>query len=358
LEKHVNFLKDMGNKDFDVDAFLKSKDAVALQQIEFFMGNREDSKEVLEFWEAYGKGLIKRVYGDPERRETQWTLFIPKAALGGNTHRKFPVIFCLHGAHNPIALTQSYGVMQLAAREEAFVIAPENERLDSLMELLSSVEQQYPVDTSRVYCIGYSFGAFMTSQNALSNPAMFAGIGMGGMIFAGKVGQHEMAGVKYPAFEATETLVANAEEKRMPMLLFLGENEMLNLVPIWKTQDYFREDGVIDLSAEAKMNAFNVFRRIGGCNPARFTNQVNSPYDHENAVTKIIGAEFEKSEVREYNDRKYYIGDSVNNENMCLFRTVVCERMMHWTTEKFAELVWEQIGKYARDVKTGQLIHL
>ena len=358
LDKHLSFIKDMGNKDFNVEEFLESRDAQRLKQIDFFMGNQEDGKIILDYWESFEKGLIKKVFGDPEKQETRWALYIPKAAVEQKSSRKFPLIFCLHGAHNPIALTQSYGVIQVAAREEAFVITPENERLDNLTELFTIVKNQYPIDSGRVYGIGYSFGAFMTSQNALSNPSMFAGIGMGGMIFAGKVGEHEMGGVQYPSFEATEEMVANAAEKKMPMLLFLGEHEMLNLVPIWKTQDYFREDGVIDLSAEAKSAAFNTFRKVAGCTPAKFTNVEGASCDLGNPVTKVSGVEFERSEVRVYNGRKYYIGDSVNGSNECLFRTVVCEKMMHWTTEKFAELVWEHIGKYARDAKTGQMILL
>lgn len=35
-----------------------------------------------------------------------------------------------------------------------------------------------------------------------------------------------------------------------------------------------------------------------------------------------------------------------------LFRTVACEKMVHWAPPAFAELVWEHIGKYVRDPQT------
>jgi len=74
------------------------------------------------------------------------------------------------------------------------------------------------------------------------------------------------------------------------------------------------------------------------------------------AVENSIGAKFEQTEVREYHGRRYFIGDSVNAGGECLLRTVACEKMVHWPTAAFAELVWEHIGKYRREPNTGKLL--
>lgn len=71
-----------------------------------------------------------------------------------------------------------------------------------------------------------------------------------------------------------------------------------------------------------------------------------------------IGARFERAEIRMYHGRKYFIGDSVTSQGERLFRTVACEKMVHSPTVMFAEMVWEHIGKFARDMKTGELIRL
>ena len=42
----------------------------------------------------------------------------------------------------------------------------------------------------------------------------------------------------------------------------------------------------------------------------------------------------------------------------CLFRTIACEKMVHWPSSMYAELIWEHISKFARDTKTGKLIRL
>lgn len=71
-----------------------------------------------------------------------------------------------------------------------------------------------------------------------------------------------------------------------------------------------------------------------------------------------IGARFERAEIRMYHGRKYFIGDSVTSQGERLFRTVACEKMVHSPTVMFAEMVWEHIGRFARDTKTGELIRL
>ena len=75
-------------------------------------------------------------------------------------------------------------------------------------------------------------------------------------------------------------------------------------------------------------------------------------------VETSIGARFERPEIRMYHGRKYFIGDSVTSQGERLFRTVACEKMVHSPTVMFAEMVWEHIGKFARDMKTGELIRL
>ena len=230
--------------------------------------------------------------------------------------------------------------------------------MDNIESLIAFAKENYPLDERRIYSIGYSFGGFMSSRNVLARPDIFAGVGMGGMLFAGDVSAHELDGQFYPEYHLTEEMVAKARELEMPMLLFMGENEMLCLEPLWREPEGDIKDGVIPLSSKDKQKSFNNLRRVGGCEPYEFKDSVEFYESNENPVVKSIGAEFERTEIREYNGRKYFIGDSLNGAGECLFRTVSCEKMVHWVTASFVELVWEQIGKYARDTETGKLIRL
>lgn len=337
----------MGDSNADAQALAASEDGRLIDKYMAVMSMPEGSQEGRDYWANYEKGLRKELHGEGLDK---WAGYIPLAAEQDQS-RRFPLIFCLHGAGNPIQLTESYGIIQVAAREECIVIAPENENWENIAHLLDYAKENYPVDESRVYSIGYSFGGFMSSRNVLAHPEVFAGVGMGGMLFAGDVRAHELNGQPYPAYQLTEDMLSKAEELEVPALLFMGENEMLRLLPLWQNPEGEVRDGVIPLQSEDKQKAFNNWRRAGGCGPADFIREGEDTGPVENS----IGARFERTEVREYHGRKYYIGDSVRPDGECLFRTVACEKMVHWPTVMYAELVWEHIGKYARDPKSGKL---
>lgn len=340
-------LRAMGDRDADAAAIAASEDGTIIAQRMAVMSMAEDSPESKTFWANYEKGLRKEVHG---QGLDQWASYVPVSAET-SPERKYPLVFCLHGAHNPIQLTESYGIIQVAAREECIVIAPENENIENILSLLDYAKQNYPVDETRIYSIGYSFGGFMSARNVLAYPEIFAGVGMGGMLFAGDVIGHDLDGQWYPEYRLTEEMLCRAENLGIPALLFMGENEMLRLLPLWKEPEAEIKNGVIPLESKDKQNAFNNWRRAGGCAPAEFVSKDGSADPVENS----IGAKFERTEVREYHGRRYFIGDSVNAGGECLLRTVACEKMVHWPTAAFAELVWEHIGKYRRDPMTGRL---
>ena len=340
----------MGDSEADAQAIADSEDGRLIAERMAVMAMPEASEASRAFWAGQGKGLKKEVHGEGLEK---WSSFLPLAAER-EPERRFPLIFCLHGAHNPIQLTESYGVMQVAAREECVVIAPENENWESISRLLEYAKDNYPVDTRRVYAIGYSFGGFMSSRNALAHPEVFAGVGMGGMLFAGDCPGHDLDGQWYDAYKLTEAMLERAERLGLPALLFMGEHEMLRLLPLWREPEGEVRDGVIPLQSADKQRAFNNWRRVGGCGPCAFLKEG----EDGDPTERSIGARFERTEVQTHHGRRYFIGDSLTETGECLFRAVACEGMVHWPTVMFAELAWEHLRRFARDPETGRLFRL
>ena len=146
-----------------------------------------------------------------------------------------------------------------------------------------------------------------------------------------------------------------AYEKMRPILLYMGENEMLRLLPFWKQPEGPDvRDGVIPLFPEDKQQSFNNFRRAAGCGPAEFLAE-GEPGD---PVEQAIGARFDRTEVRDYYGRKYFIGDSLNAKGECLLRTIAVEKMVHWPTYVFGDLLWEHLKHFARNPETGELMRV
>lgn len=341
----------MSDGEIDAEALAASEDGKIIDNRMSVMTMPEGSEQSIVYWENFGKGLHKEIFGEGLEK---WAVYTPMAAKT-EPDRKFPLIFLLHGAHNPIQMTESYGVVQIAAREECIVIAPENENWASIEAKLAYASENLPVDWSRVYSIGYSFGGFMTSRNVLAHPELFAGAGMGGMLFGTSVKGHVLDEQYYTPYELTEEMLDHDRELEVPIALVMGEHEMLRLLPLWREPQGEARDGVIPLFPKDKQQAFNNFRAAAGCRATKFLKEGETDASE---VERRIGARFEDTEIQEYNGRKYFIGNSRKPDGECLFKTIAVEGMVHWPSSMFAELVWDHLKKFARDPETGKLIRL
>lgn len=346
----ANLLRMMSDDPAVGDALAESKDGRIIERRLSIMAMPEDSPEEIRFWENFEKGLHKEIH---DAGLEKWSSFVPMAARK-EPERKFPLIFCLHGAHNPIQMTECYGIIQVAAREECIVICPENENWSSIDRLLAIAKENYPVDWSRVYACGYSFGGFSSSRIGLAHPEIFAGIGMGGMLFANKVKGHDLDGQWYEEYILTDAMVEKARKLELPICLLMGEHEMLGLLPVTRMPSEETRNGVIPLKSDEKMVSFNNFRRVAGCTPAIFP----APEDMQNDVERMTGIRFEETTEVFYNDRRYLAGFSKKPDGECLFVTVAIEGMVHWPSSMFGEIIWKHLRKYARNTETGELIRL
>lgn len=342
---------DMSDGTIDAEALAASEDGQIMNDRLSVMAMPENSEISFAYWLNYEKGLLKEIHDEGLEK---WATYVP-AASKDEPDRKFPLIFLLHGAHNPIQMTESYGVVQLAARDECIVIAPENENWESIERKICYAREHLPVDWSRVYSIGYSFGGFMTARNTLAHPEIFAGAGWGGMLFGTKVKEHILDGQPYTAYDLSEDMLKRDEALEMPIALFMGENEMLRLLPVWREPQGEARTGVIPLFPQDKMQAFNNLRRVAGCRPTTFLKEGEAC---DNEVERRTGIHFERTTIEEHHQRHYYIGYNEKPDGDCLFKTIACEGMVHWPPSMFAEYVWDHIRQFARNPETGKLIRL
>jgi predicted peptidase len=111
------------------------------------------------------------------------------AEAESNPHKKFPMIFFLHGAGergSDINLILKHGIPKEVEKADDFPFitvcpqCPENitwaEQLDELNALYQLVIEKYPVDVDRVYLTGMSMGGFGTFAFAAKYPQYFAAI--------------------------------------------------------------------------------------------------------------------------------------------------------------------------------------
>lgn len=132
-------------------------------------------------WNEYAKKTGYRwhweIHDTPQNDYKIWTSFVPVSAFAPeNKDRKYPVVFALHGANNNIFLVEGWGFVQEAARREWIVIIPGLEVDGFLLDILEEAKRLYPVDTSRIYAAGFSYGGWASNRLGNQHPEIFAAV--------------------------------------------------------------------------------------------------------------------------------------------------------------------------------------
>lgn len=360
----LHLITAMGAEDFDAESYMRSEsiDGMLANQECMMQNPDEGSAGALRYWEERG---LKKELHETEDVAEKWASYLPMSYVRGTgLGKRYPLLFVMHGSGNPIYLAESYGYTHIAAKEELIVIIPETETPEKIEELLAYAREHYPVDWSRVYMVGYSLGGFMASRHGIRWPERFAAVGVGGMLFAnGPTGVHKQNGVAWPAETITPDMVEHAAKVKLPVCVCMGENEILGLVPVTEDEPPFTPPDAqpgeltdrIDLSGTNKIASVNNWRQIAGC--ARIPEeQVREAARYSaDVVTEKLGFPFERTSVVAREGRSHYVGDCVNAEGENLARFVCVGKSPHCISRAQAELTWEFIRQFSRDVETGEL---
>lgn len=159
----------------------------------------ERDPEVIAYWAK--RGMVKEFHGgddpvdwdayarkngyrwEPQGFETKqnshvfWNSYVPVSAFDPrNRDRKYPTVFVLHGANNGMFLMEGWGFVQAAAEREWIVIVPALQVDDFILEVLEQAKRRYPVDESRVYAAGFSYGGWCSNRLGNQHPETFAAV--------------------------------------------------------------------------------------------------------------------------------------------------------------------------------------
>ncbi len=377
--RDLEMMKLMSSPEMDIEVFGRSETYRIMCEnkvcLKFGFEN-ETAPEVLSFWES--KGLKKELHdADPEKPWKKWASYLPMAYVRGEAPEKnYPLLFVLHGAGNPIFLAESYGYTNIAAREELIVIIPEDETPASIERLLAYAFENYPVDRTRVYMVGYSLGGFMTSRHALRWPEKFAAVGTGGMLFAnGESDAHEQAGLLWPGENTTVEMAEKAAAVTIPVCCCMGEYEVLGLIPVtrdepkneWTGQPEEKKERPaeetdpgkkppkrIDLSGTNKIRSINNWRIANGCAEIPEEEVRKAAAETADIVIEKIGFPFERTSVEVRENRSHYIGDCVSADGEVRARFIGLAKSPHWPSQALCDLVWEFISQFKLDPESGK----
>lgn len=313
-------------------------------------------------WDEYAKETGYRwhreIHDTPQNDYKIWTSFVPVSAFAPeNRGRKYPVVFALHGANNNIFLVEGWGFVQEAARREWIVIIPGLEVDGFLLDILEEAKRLYPVDTSRIYATGFSYGGWASNRLGNQHPEIFAAVApCGTAIDNGFIAGDTEDREPLPPFDGNPRALQLGIH--MPVINVYGEKDG-NRFPIYRFKG--RRFGLSVMETPADLvEGLNSWLRV---NRAREID-VADVMSLENR-TDITDAEREVGIPVEPGCACTYTADGVrfhridfrSDDGVARVRLLAEMNIPHWPTPEMARQIFEFFSHFSRNPKNQESVY-
>ena len=350
-----------GTSNVDIDLFINSpfgEKQVALMENYILYEDPMDPELV----EKYRKIGLKKEMFETENLYTRWALFTPLSMYEATSRgRLYPLLFVLHGATMPIDWEECSGFLPLAARDEVIVVSPQNHNEGNIMRLLDKVCAHYPVDKSRIYSTGYSQGGMKTNHVTLLHPEIFAA--------AAPCGMH----LCLPSSVLSDEQLSEAAKYELPIISISGCEEMLHIFPVcddMPLQERGRprgiepdpEDptlmdmdiGIVTGAASEKIILLKRRLKSASCRDLSIE-ECNAAHKSSDRVTCRLGFPSDNTEILNILGVEHYVAGFKNKHGHSYLKIVGIDNMPHWPPASMAELAWDFMKRFSRDMETKEI---
>ncbi len=361
-KKARSLMEHSGAPDYSFDEYVRGEygERVAeyFETQAMFM-DADDDPELLEYWRSYGKGLEKRVFWDESDRDKSffdfaaefhsWCAYVPCAAFKPEGRgRKFPMIVIGQRTDRMMNYEAS-GFIHFAAENEIIILTGCDVNNDRNFEhMLEEAIRLYPVDESRIYLHGHSFGAVLSGRHAIKYCRRIAGVCT--------------SGSQYFGVDNTKDEIDLAQQLRMPIIAIHCTKQSRNLLP-YNVTPRFR------MSPKNQMNVttsdfcllsgyeeLKFWRMINHCAPIRMENMRNIQQTSQDRCEQVLGIEVDASRILVLADTNHYVGDIYDDNGTVMLRYIGVEGGPHAVPPFAAQLAWEFLSDFSRDIETGALL--
>ena len=366
------------NPQVDLDQLRTSGylDALAVM-MEPILGDFDDhSPRKVAYWAKHG--MVKEFHGedtpmswteyeaktgyhweDPERRGPQnnfkkWNSFVPVSAFRPeNRGRKYPAVVVLHGGFNPIGIIDGWGFVQEAAKREWIVLVPAIELDDIIDEVLAEAKRLYPIDESRIYAAGFSYGGFMSNLLGCKRPDVYAAVAPCGAPISNGYVEQAIGPEPQTPFDGKPR--AEALHTYMPVINIAGNLDG-NRFPLYDYQ--VSVPWQPDLAG--LVEGINVWARMNDA-PEITVDEVLALKDKEgiSAEERALGLPLAPDCRRTVvaDGITNYIGDLKSADGVTRVR-IMCEmNMPHWPTPEMSRQLFSFFSHFRRDPVTKESIY-
>jgi len=372
------------NPQVDLDAMKRCGYLAALADMmePALMNFDERSPEVIAYWAK--KGMVKEFHGDdkpmswseyelktgyrwedPNRQGLQnlhkkWNSFVPCSAFRPeNKGRKYPLAVVLHGGFNPISIIDGWGFAQEAARRDWILIVPSIELDDILDEILAEAKALYPVDESRIYATGFSYGGFMSNLLGNKRPDVYAAVGPCGAPIGDGFTDKAIGPEPQTPFDGISR--AKAMNVYMPIINVTGNLDG-NRFPLYNYQAPPKTAPAFfgKLTTQFLLDGINHWADVNGARRIALE-EVMALKDHpgiseeEKHIGLPLAPDCRGKVVAD--GMVNYIGDLKSADGIARVRIMVEMNMPHWPTPEMSRQVFEFFSHFSRDPATMESIY-
>lgn len=370
------------NPQVDLDQLRTSGylDALAVM-MEPILGDFDDhSPRKVAYWAKHG--MVKEFHGedtpmswteyeaktgyhweDPERRGPQnnfkkWNSFVPVSAFRPeNRGRKYPAVVVLHGGFNPIGIIDGWGFVQEAAKREWIVIIPSLELDDILEEILEQAKRLYPVDETRVYATGFSYGGWASNRLGNQRPALFAAVGpcgapMDNAFQAGDPADRE----PLPPFDGVPRALEMGIQ--MPIINVYGQCDG-NRFPFYDFHG--KKFGLASMETPADLlDGVNCWARVNGAPEVRLADVMalkgkSGVSDAEREVGLPLAPDCRRTYTAD--GVRFHQADLKSADGVVRVRILAEMNIPHWPTPELARQVFAFFSHFSRDPVTHASVY-
>lgn len=379
---HIRQLYTQYSPNVDYDALCRSDFFPALEKMMEPVLDRFDERapDVIAYWAK--RGMVKEFHGgdqpvdwdeyarktgyrwDPRGFETKqnshvfWNSYVPASAFDpANKGRKYPTIFVLHGANNPMFLMEGWGFIQAAAEREWIVIVPALEVDDFILDVLEQAKGLYPVDERRVYAAGFSYGGWCSNRLGNKYPQIFAAVApCGAAMDSGYTPGDPHDREPIPPFDGVPR--ALALNTYMPIINCYGDCDG-NRFPFYHFHG--RAFGLSNMvTPEDLVEGINVWARVNHA-PELKLEDVMALKDRQDAspAEKETGIPLEPGCGRTFtaDGVRFHTCDLKSADGIVRIRILAEMNIPHWPTPEMVRQIFEFFCHFSRDPITAESIY-
>lgn len=366
------------NDKVDLEALKNSGyiDVVGKMMEPITMSLDDHSPAVLAYWAKLG--MVKEFHGEnspmswteyelrtgyhwrdvnnegPQNNFKRWNSFVPVSAFREeNRDRKYPTVVVLHGGFNPISVIDGWGWVQEAAKRQWIVIVPTIELDDIIEEILKEAKKLYPVDESRIYACGFSYGGFMSNFLGNKRPDIFAAVAPCGAPISNGYCDKAIGPEPQTPFDGVPRAIAMGTY--MPVMNIYGNLDGFRF-PFYDFKGYFTGgSGPRDL-----IDGINSWTRVNKA-PEILLEDVMALKGRTDISPeeKNIGLPLTPDcrETVERDGITSYIAGIKSEDGVARVRIMCTMNMPHWPTPEMSRQAFEFFSHFSRDPETKASIY-